>query len=254
MVSAMVSAVAHAMHCDRRQRRDSGEGASMRATKKMLGRPLVATLVVGLMTVLAGGRAYADPISVLDQSATAIGRRAFLCCDWQWAQTFTAGVSGTLSRVDLYLGDPFGAEPAGGPLAFDVRPVRAGTPGSERDVIARRVLDTSAFVGEGFYQFDVQAARLSVTAGQRLAIVLTSRALDAAPWTWRGSEGGQPAYAGGASFFRLARDNVWSSPLPDVDLAFRTFVRPGAMAPTPEPGTFILVGLGVAFCVRRCCA
>jgi len=226
----------------------------MPATKTLFARPLAATLVLSLMAVLAGGRAYADPISVLDQSATAIERRAFLCCDWEWAQTFTAGVSGTLTRIDVYLGDPFGAEPAGGPVAFDVRHARAGTPGSERDVIARRVLDTSAFVGEGFYQFDVQAARLSVTAGQSLAIVLTSRALDAAPWTWRGSEAGEPAYAGGAQFFRLTRDDAWSSPIPDVDLAFRTFVRPGAAAPTPEPGTFILVGLGVAFCVRRCFA
>jgi hypothetical protein len=228
------------------------KGVSMPATKTVLALRVAATLVVSIMAVPAGGRAYAEPISVLDQSSTAIGRRAFLCCDWQWAQTFTSGVSGTLTRVDLYLGDPFGAQPTGAPLAFDVRHVRAGTPGTEGDVIATRVLDTSAFVGEGFYQFDVQAARLSVTAGERLAIVLTSSGPDSvAPWTWRGSDTGEPAYAGGAMFFRLTRDEVWSSPLPDLDLAFRTFVRPGTTAATPEPGTFILVGLGVALRVRR---
>jgi len=224
----------------------------MPATKAVLAVPLRVTLVLSVMAVLAGGRAYADPISILDQSSASIGRRAFVCCEWEWAQTFTSGISGTLTHVDLYLGDPFGALPTGASLAFDVRHVRAGTPGAEGDVIARRVLETSAFVAEGFYQFDVQAAHLSVTAGESLAIVLTSSGPDSVtPWTWRGADTGEPAYAGGAMFFRVTRDEVWSLALPGLDLAFRTFVRPGATAPTPEPGTFMLVGVGAALCVRR---
>jgi len=50
--------------------------------------------------------AYAAP--VLDQSSTAISAGSKLCCSFEWAQTFTAGMTGALVRVDVYLGDPFG--------------------------------------------------------------------------------------------------------------------------------------------------
>lgn len=206
-------------------------GVSMVPFHRQVGNLRILAFVVNVLPLFIHATAYAAP--VLDQSSTAISERAFLCCSFEWGQTFTAGMTGALVRVDVYLGDVFGGFSAVGPLAYDVRRVVSGAPSAASgDVLVRGTLARSTFTAEGFYTLDIGAAQIPVRIGDQFAIVLSSTDPDSvAPWTWRGSSAFASTYAGGARFFRINETAAWVQSL-DSDLAFRTFVDPAAPVPT----------------------
>jgi hypothetical protein len=189
--------------------------------------------------------ARAEPIALLDQTATGISQQAFVCCGFQWAQTFTGGLKGRLTGVEVYLGDAAGGFSGEGPLRFDVRRVDGDEPSDDSaDVLASGALETAAFTSEGFYALNLATAWIAVRPGDRFAIVLSNAGPDfPAPWTWRFSDRGESPYPQGQMFFRLNPAAAWSvRGFAGQDFAFRTFVSPAAV---PEPASLVLAASGL---------
>ena len=137
------------------------------------------------------------------------------------AQTFTAGVSGRLDRVDLPL-----AGGAADPLIVEIRDTTGGAPGA---VLASASVPASGVPDDGVpwvaITFDAPA---SVRSGTQYAIV--AHTVDRWPggYVWFGGEG--DTYGGGGSWSNVTaspsvtaqRSGPWSGP--GDDLAFKTFV------------------------------
>jgi Thrombospondin type 3 repeat len=139
------------------------------------------------------------------------------------AQTFTAGLSGALDRVDLALAQP--STPSVGPLTVEIRNVDAsGAPGP--DVLASAVVpaasvptggrDALAFVAVPF------ASPAVVAAGGQYAIVAYTGGMDSYQWGHAGAD----LYAGGTRFDSFQSPPSAWSPFPPIDLAFKTYVAP----------------------------
>jgi hypothetical protein len=169
----------------------------------------------------------------------------------QEAQTFTVGITGALTRVNVFL-EIEGSLPPPGTWFLDVRPTVNGVP-IETDslALASVTLPTSNSVQP--VSFDLRPSGVSVMEGEVLAIVLGSDVGGGnGQFFWEGGIGNQ--YPLGEVFDRNLPNPVWS--IPEIiaqaggDLSFQTFVEPGVAA-IPEPSTQLLVGLG-ALCLFGC--
>lgn len=170
-------------------------------------------------------------------------------------QTFTAGVTGKLTKVELYLQ----LRDATIPASFDVHVVStaAGVP-QNGTVLATATVSTSggswASVGTAAWIPVVFAAPPTVTAGKKYAIILSDAAFLRNSWlVWEmDSDTGTPAYtdyAGGDALASIKASadatDTWASMFEilndggsgNADFAFRTFVA--AAAPTPTPTAVI---------------
>lgn len=152
-------------------------------------------------------------------------------------QSFTAGRTGRLARIDLGIFDPFYSEPAGG-FTFLLE-------NGAGDVLYTAYIDFSelpeqipfGMLLDDFFQLDLSAANVRVAAGEAYRMVATGDpGSDAfAPgWFYRVDESGSH-YPGGSAFLRVAACDCQS---PRLDYAFRTYVA------TPEPGAWTLMILG----------
>jgi hypothetical protein len=144
------------------------------------------------------------------------------------AQTFTAGLSGGVDRVDLYLGVPFATPTA--PLSVEIRDASGGAPGGT--VLAGASVPASSVpVGPGFVSIGF-ATPAPVAAGTQYAIVAYSSTA-ASPYDWWDATTADP-YAGGGPFFTATSppSGAWS---PNTnDFVFKTYVVP-AMTTTTTP-------------------
>jgi hypothetical protein len=142
------------------------------------------------------------------------------------AQTFTAGLSGALDRVDLALARSASTV---GPLTVEIRDVDAGgAPGTtvlaSADVEAASVLTGArAFVEVPF------ASPATVAAGGEYAIVAYTGGTDRYSWGRAGAD----LYPGGTRVdSNESPPSTWF-PVPSDDFAFRTYVAPAdTTAPT----------------------
>jgi hypothetical protein len=145
------------------------------------------------------------------------------------AQTFTAGLSGQLDRVDLALNQ--GSTPSIGPLTVEIREVVGATPSTA--VLASAAVpaasvptgggDALAFVAVPF------ASPAEVEAGSQYAIVAYTGARDFYSWGHAGAD----LYAGGTRVDSFQSPPTIWFPFPPIDLAFRTYVAPAdATGPT----------------------
>lgn len=145
------------------------------------------------------------------------------------AQTFTVGLTGTLTRVEVLINND-GVDLAQQPdLLFDIRPAPGGVPSDDdgsalfQVSIPRDELESMAT--PAFYAVELGALGFAVTAGDSLALV------------FRGADGNNIAvlfgentnpYPDGEHFFRNPGAGITSWRATDVrhDIGFRTFVIP----------------------------
>jgi hypothetical protein len=193
--------------------------------------------VVVLVCVLAFAAAPAVAhAGTLDQSQTAtdgsavvFGSRLEPPTTVLAAQTFTAGLSGGLDRVDVLLdrGCTTGVD-----VTVQIRTVAAGSPTStvlaSATIAEASVPSTDAFVSAAF------GSPAPVTAGTSYAIVLSANGA-ACPdngyfsYSWA-FQSGDP-YPRGAPLFSDDGGATWTSPGPG-DFAFKTYVATDSTPPT----------------------
>jgi len=162
------------------------------------------------------------------------------------AQTFTVGITGQLTRVDLKIGEfGFGTPEV---VHIDIRPTINGVPiEDDNSFFAQTALLPSEMSGTSiFTEIDFSSANIIVSIGDVLAIALRS---DAPPTHPEGNTYVSPlteGYVGGDRFFRGTSSTGTSFPTwttqssPDLDLKFRTFVNP-----IPIPSAIWLFGSGL---------
>jgi len=160
------------------------------------------------------------------------------------AQTFTVGVAGLLSRVDVFAAvETFYGHTA--TLNWDVRPVSALQSPSDNDVsaLAKGTLTLTANSKQySFLTLDLSQTPVSVSVGERLAIVLST---SNGSMGWGGFAA---VYAGGEPWQRSTPPNngfAWLDYVPEYDLGFRTFVA------VPEPSVLALVSIGAIVLATR---
>jgi hypothetical protein len=224
-----------------------------------MGRPIASlcpwTVVICVLVGFLSGTASAAPI--LDQSCcSSTNDDAIFDGQLTRAQTFTVGLAGLLSRVELGL-----SVLGSGSVAIEIHPeIVAGTTLPLGPPLAAGTITWSSPVSQ-FFSIDISSAGLFVSPGQVLSIVQnptdggpaceSSRPPLPPPFcSWTGLVA-VPAssfdpYPGGialtttmpnpATFVRLVSFS-------DSDLNFRTFVDP---QPVSWPATMTLMGLGLA--------
>ena len=166
----------------------------------------------------------------------------------QHAQTFTVGVGGQLTRLDLYV---YRDSLTTDELEFDLRPVLAGTP-SENDGTALASFNIGAAsvgtVAGGFITLNLGLYGINISPGEMYSIVLQSEG----GYTWVGpNEFFTPTYMPGDPFHRRTdiEPLTWTMSSADgFDQAFTTYVTTAA----PEPSALTLLALaGAALALVR---
>lgn len=218
-------------------------------------------LICGILFSPAICRVKANPI--MDQAyIAATTGNTIIAARFNTAQTFTVGLSGTLIKVDVLIGqvNNLYAEP----LTLDVRTTTVDgvptEPDSGLNILTSLTLPATAIPASngqtfGWVTFDIPD--VAVSAGQTLAIAMKTDAgvhlndPDDVPFVWNADNGigGSPGtYIGGGAFARgeSAGSSTWI-PLANTDYSFQTFVDP-----VPEPSAVGLLAIGtVALIIRR---
>src|SRR5262249_10208699 len=146
------------------------------------------------------------------------------CCS-ETAQTFTAGIDGTLAGVNV---DVF-AYAGHGQLNVAIRSVQDGVPTS--CVLGSTTLDGPGAAIDDLIPF---SDAIPMTAGRQYAIVLSSPGEPLDPnglATWSGATGDQ--YPGGEMLTNA--DGAWIYGGAGYDVRFRTYVAPGTPPADPCP-------------------
>jgi len=168
--------------------------------------------------------ATASAAGTLDQQSTTSNNAHAVAGTLKPAQVFTAGITGQLDQVDLYLVDgPMSATPAGD-LTVEIWTVSGDGPGSKIGGASATVL-RGAVTSAAWVHVPISAPSV---AGTQYAIVLSSSAssLGDCPdvcWSWLADDNNP--YAGGLSYYTL-NGGPWVAQA--RDLAFKTYVTPTA--------------------------
>jgi hypothetical protein len=212
--------------------------------------------LIGLLVISLAGTANAG--SLLDQSFV----RSTFSADYtiyslaSISQTFTVGLAGLLSQVDLQIYKNTGAT---GDLTFEILatsggvPVPDSTPPLFQTVIPLSSLPTidDPNLNVHLTSVEVSSAGIIVTPGEVLGLALRSpHSSGSPPWTaWRS---GPDQYPRGAEYIEQNNATSWSPLLfagQGQDGGFQTWV-----ASVPEPSSIVLLLpglLGVATCLFR---
>jgi hypothetical protein len=208
---------------------------------------------VFLAYLLSATPCQATPVS-LDQFyvPTLVPHNGLLAEDSQTvAQTFTVGVGGRLTAIELELGCCLSGT---GTTTFPVDDllieIRTSlSDGSPSDHVLATTTASSRTLAVGtfaFERFSLAHSEFPVRPGERYAIVLSSLAPPLGglnPYAWGGDGIGQ--YDRGSVY--VARPSTGGEFfLTSFDMGFRTFVNP-----VPEPASFTLVALAAAAAMAR---
>jgi len=165
------------------------------------------------------------------------------------AQTFTAGITGTLDSVTAHIVN-FGGSIED--LTLAVYSTAAGEPSTSLGSVT---LDSTAFptnsaaLGSGnFTAFDFLGLGIAMQAGFEYALVVTTPETQN-KYSWRSSTGQPNQYAGGQRYVSTDGGVSWTGDS-SWDYAFQTFVNPASV---PEPMTLALLlgAIGAAAVSRR---
>jgi len=201
-------------------------------------RHRIFTVLALLATLLGTPAAHA--VSTLDQAfegtPTLGGGNGAL----YRAQTFTVGLSGLLTRFEVFMGSS-----GGGTSDFEIWSTVGGEPAAIPGTAL--AMATVAFgAGDAFVGADISGFGLNVTAGDVLALVQIGGSSTGDGLLLGAGPG---SYAGGGAFTTLTADpnGAWQAGIFEAadDYFFRTFVDPDAVAAVPEPSTVVLMGLGL---------
>jgi VCBS repeat-containing protein len=213
-------------------------------------RSMRIAVLVGVLVVLGALPAAAQGAPVLDQSQedTTFG---FIVGDqdptddfprFTIAQTFTAGLSGPLGKVELNLNRINLVEVPELPLTVEIRTVSGLDPSNT--VLATATIPASAIpiAQEPAWVPATFAVPAAVVAGTQYAIVA---ATDSA-YSWRASSGAGDAYTGGSRRVSDTDSPAWRSGCGTgctPDMAFRTFVDVSS-PPVANPDAYSVIGGG----------
>ncbi len=158
------------------------------------------------------------------------------------AQTFTAGLTGTLTQVDVFISNNQYTLTPLPPLIVEIRDTVGGVPGNT--VLATATVQPAAVTAAGYFVSVTLAPGAPVVAGMQYAIVLsqtaTTPALDpnrAGFYAWAILQGGDPYPAGEPYALSSPRTRLGALD----DFAFRTYVTVAAYA-----AAFSVEGLAVS--------
>ncbi len=169
-------------------------------------RSMRIAVLVGAMVVLGALPAAAQGALVLDQSQEDV-TFGFIVGDQEpnddfprftIAQTFTAGLSGPLGKVELYLNRINLAEVPELPITVEIRTVSGLDPSETVLATATIPADAIPIAQAPAWVPATFAAPAAVVAGTGYAIV----AYTDSAYSWRGSSGAADAYTGGSRRFR----------------------------------------------------
>ncbi len=186
--------------------------------------------------LLVPANGQAAPIE--DQSNLLTNSSFLITDELNHAQTFTVGLAGQLTRIDV------GLNPSSGILSVDLTDTIAGEPGST--VLASDTFSAGFSTGPGLYSFDFTPFNVMVNVGDVLAFSLAGDPGSAfGVFAFDGD-----AYPGGLDFNRV--NSVGPSWVDfsssQVDLRFRTWVDPDASptaVPLPAALPLLAGGLGL---------
>jgi Calx-beta domain len=178
---------------------------------------ILAIVVLGLAAIPDD----ASAAGTLDQEqADSTGGAAFVGSAASFAQTFTAGSSGRLDQVDLFLARSSPATTL--PLELELRGVDLeGAP--DATVLASATLPAESVPESGDFVQIPLAAPVPVVSGGRYAIVAHTTDTDPLAYSWFRSSA--DVYAGGAPWLSSSPPSLWLVQ-EGYDLAFRTYVVP----------------------------
>ncbi len=175
----------------------------------------------------------------------------------EWSQVFTAGMSGRFTGFDVWVERDADVTQ---PLFFDIRTTKAGKP-TEPDtgpniLVSGSIAADSVPLGTSsnevlptFLHVDIDTLLINITAGDTLAITLSTITNPATfhHYWWRGNV--QGGYASGAAFGRAYGGSIKNAAWQQysIDEMFRTYVLA-----IPEPSTTWLCVLGLTGYMSAC--
>lgn len=214
-----------------------------------MGNKKVGLGVLVLGVVLAGGALESQGASIVDQVNNP--RTSFFSAGVPgvWGQTFTVGVSGQLTGLDVRM---FRLKTQGdtGYFTVQIRDTVAGVPTSfltttprASQVVSDMMLPTQDWSYMGFTHIDLSASNLMVKAGEVWAFDIFLSQGDASNgFVMTGSS---DKYSGGAHYSGWVNSNNWTRE--SEDLIFQTYVDPTV----PEPASLGMLGLGLMAVLRH---
>jgi hypothetical protein len=197
----------------------------------MRTRPVGVLAVVGcLASLVVPGAALADTLDQQQPEGDADTQVQNLESE---AQTFTAGLTGGLDRVELLLGH-FDSVP-NAPMTVEIRDVSGGSPGTT--VLATGSVPPSAVSSTDTWVPIAFATAAPVTAGTQYSIVVYSSVDNTHNYVWGFKFG--TAYPAGAPFLQTISPPgpMWEPSILIGDQAFKTYVEVPAppAGPTGQP-------------------
>jgi hypothetical protein len=176
---------------------------------------LIAVATAALLSVgVSGASAQGTLDQSVDGSTSGVGFHG----SQRLAQTFTAGITGVLSQVDLELSTEYG--PA--PLSVDIESVDANGHPSGTVLASATVTPPSAFSSPTWFSLPLSNGPI-VVAGTRYAIVLADPT-DSGLTAWFTEVANPNPYSGGYLLHSENSGTSWTGE-PAFSLLFRTYVE-----------------------------
>jgi hypothetical protein len=202
-------------------------------------RCAVGLWLAGAVLVATGGQPSLG-VAVVDQSFVPSANTTLVASVFDWSpkgQTFTVGIPGTLTEVDVYIARENHATSA---LMLGLLGTTAGVPDDGQQTLSLTPIP-AASVSEslGWLSIDISSYGVTVAKGEVLAIELVGTTGNN-DYQWYGDW--RATYSGGNAF---AKYPSWASLGSDYQLGFKTYVEP-----IPEPSGSLLLAIGFGILVR----